>query len=43
MFERMGEDPTALGYIHPTKADVWEFMDRIKVWLLDPKRKGIPA
>jgi energy-coupling factor transporter ATP-binding protein EcfA2 len=42
MFEAMGEDPDATGYIKPTAGDVWAFLDGIAAWLLDPNRKGIP-
>jgi ABC-type cobalamin/Fe3+-siderophores transport system ATPase subunit len=43
MFQRMGEDPAANGYLMPTNDDVWGFVSRIKAWLTDPKRKGIPG
>jgi hypothetical protein len=43
MFERMGEDPNSGGYVNPEETDVWEFMDHVRSWLLDAKRKGIPG
>jgi hypothetical protein len=42
-FERMGEDPEQSSYIKPSGDDVWEFMSRVRGWLVDPARKGIPA
>lgn len=43
VFEQMGEDPEAQGYVHPAEGDVWEFISGIRGWLTDPERKGIPA
>jgi hypothetical protein len=43
IFERMGEDPVSPGYVRPTNGDVWEFMSKMKSWLTNPARKGIPA
>ena len=42
VFERMGEDPTNANYVKPDDGDVWEFMSKIKDWLMNPNRKGIP-
>lgn len=42
IFEKMGEDPTSESYIKPDTNDVWEFIDSIASWFLDPRRKGIP-
>lgn len=42
-FERMGEDPDSPAYIKPDDDDVWLFMSRVRAWLMDAKRKGIPA
>ena len=42
IFELMGEDPTRPEYIKPTDGDVWEFMSKVKSWLINPIRKGIP-
>lgn len=43
VFEKMGEDPDAHDYLKPTTDDVWAFMQRMKAWLVDSSRKGIPA
>lgn len=43
VFESMGEDPIAENYLKPSDSDVWEFMQKLKDWLIDPNRKGIPA
>lgn len=43
MFERMGEDSRDAAYIKPSHADVWKFIGKVKSWLVDPNRKGIPA
>src|ERR1035441_2742304 len=43
IFERMGEDAEAANFVRPPGDDVWEFLGKIKTWLVDPKRKGIPA
>ena len=42
IFEKMGEDPTSESYLRPDTNDVWEFIDSIASWFLDPRRKGIP-
>jgi predicted ATPase len=42
IFERMGEDPSDSQYVRPDGGDVWEFLGRVRTWLLDPARKGIP-
>jgi len=43
MFEKMGEDPDAAGYVKPTTDDVWAFIGLVKKWLIDPSHKGIPV
>lgn len=43
IFEKMGEDSDVPEYIKPEDGDVWEFIGRIKQWLIDGNRKGIPA
>lgn len=43
IFEKMGEDAAAPGYVRPSADDVWEFVKTIRGWLVDPQRKGIPA
>lgn len=42
VFEKMGEDPDAPGYLKPATDDVWNFMQKMKAWLIDSNRKGIP-
>jgi hypothetical protein len=41
-FEKMGEDPASENYLKPDDNDVWNFIDSITVWFLNPRRKGIP-
>jgi hypothetical protein len=43
VFEKMGDDPEGGGYVKPSNDDVWAFLSRIKAWLVDSSRKGIPA
>lgn len=43
IFEKMGVDPEALGYVKPSRDDVWALIREIRGWLVDPNRKGIPA
>ncbi len=43
VFERMGEDPTDPSYVKPKDGDVWEFLSKVKSWLVAPARKGIPT
>lgn len=43
IFEKMGEDPDAVNFLKPNEEDVWEFMSKVKAWLIDSNRKGIPA
>lgn len=43
IFERMGEDPASQNYVKPSDGDVWQFLSKVKAWLIDPSRKGIPA
>lgn len=38
--EKMGSDPKASGYLKPDKGDVWDFMQKIVAWMMDPSRKG---
>lgn len=42
IFEAMGHDPSAQGYLKPGKGDVWAFLGRIRSWLLEDAKKGIP-
>jgi len=44
VFEKMGEDPDSPDYLKPsTDEDVWSFMHKIKAWLVNANRKGIPS
>lgn len=43
MFEYMGADPLADGYVDAGTDDVWGFLSSIKDWIDDPTRQGIPA
>jgi hypothetical protein len=43
MFEKMGEDPNNSDYARPDEGDVWDFIAGIRLWLHNPKRKGIPT
>ena len=43
VFQKMGEDPESESYVRPGSDGVWAFLARVKSWLSDPKRKGIPS
>lgn len=43
IFEKMGDDPTSADYLRPSDDDVWKFLFKIKTWMVDPDRRGIPA
>ncbi len=43
VFEKMGENPDAPGYVMPGGSDVWAFVGKIKAWLDNPERRGIPG
>jgi ABC-type cobalamin/Fe3+-siderophores transport system ATPase subunit len=42
VFSKMGSDPTAENYLKPDENDVWRFMSKLKTWLINPERLGIP-
>ncbi len=42
IFEKMGDDPSEPGYVHPEQGDVWDFVGGIKAWVARSNRKGIP-
>lgn len=42
IFEKMGEDPASEKYAKPGDSDVWEFIENVGAWFIDPRRKGIP-
>jgi Predicted ATPase len=43
IFEKMGEDPEATHFVKPAEGDVWAFLSKVKSWLMNANRKGIPA
>ena len=43
IFERMGSDPQAAGYVRPAQGDVWDFVREVAQWISNPNRRGIPA
>lgn len=42
IFAKMGENPEIAGYTKPTIGDVWDFIGRVKNWIDNTSRKGIP-
>ncbi len=42
IFEKMGEDPEAEDYVKPSTNDVWKFISKVRSWLVDASKKGIP-
>jgi len=42
IFSKMGDNPEITGYVKPTNGDVWDFMGKIKNWIDNVNRKGIP-
>jgi len=43
IFQKMGEDPDNATFTKPGADDVWEFLSKLKTWLVNPNRLGIPA
>jgi AAA domain, putative AbiEii toxin, Type IV TA system len=41
VFAKMGTDPSDSGYQKPTNSGVWRFLQRVAVWIADPRRKGM--
>jgi hypothetical protein len=41
IFEAMGENADSPDYLKPSSNDVWNFLAQLRVWLLNPKRKGL--
>ncbi len=42
IFEKMGDNPDDPTYVKPANGDVWDFMGKIKYWMDNQNRKGIP-
>ncbi|MBK0124626.1 ATP-binding protein [Pantoea sp. S61] len=42
IFEKMGENPLNDSYVRPSDDDVWGFIGKVKEWLTNPNRKGVP-
>jgi len=43
IFQKMGEDPDNATYTKSGADDVWEFLSKLKTWLVNTNRLGIPA
>ena len=43
VFQKMGEDPGSEPYVRPGSDGVWAFLEKVRHWLSDPERKGIPS
>jgi ABC-type cobalamin/Fe3+-siderophores transport system ATPase subunit len=41
IFEKLGSDLDASGYVRPGTDDVWDFLTRIAKWINDPSRSGL--
>lgn len=42
IFKKMGENPTDANYVNPSNGDVWDFTDKMRTWIDNPNRRGIP-
>jgi len=42
VFTKMGEKPDGATYLKPSTGDVWDFVGKVKSWIDNTKRKGIP-
>lgn len=42
IFSKMGDNPEDPNYIKPTGGDVWDFMGKVKNWIENSNKKGIP-
>lgn len=42
IFSKMGDNPEFGNYTKPSNDDVWKFMGKIKNWIENPNKKGIP-
>ena len=43
VFRKMGEDPNDENYLQPNNSGVWLFIAKVRSWLVNSDRKGIPA
>ncbi len=43
IFERMGDDPQDTNYVRAGNDDVWKFLKEVRMWMVNPERKGIPT
>jgi hypothetical protein len=41
-FEAMGEEASDPSYVRPSAGDVWDFIGRLREWLHNPARLGMP-
>lgn len=41
MFQKLGENPADPAYVKPSQGDVWDFIQKISLWLNNPSRKGV--
>ena len=42
IFNKMGDNPGSATYVEPFDGDVWDFLGKIKLWIDNQNRKGIP-
>ena len=43
VFQKMGEDPAGPNYVRPEAGDVWDFLGKIREWVANGGRRGIPG
>jgi hypothetical protein len=42
IFTKMGADPKDTAYVKPHTGDVWDFLNKVAIWINNPARKGMP-
>ena len=42
IFEKMGENPEDANYLNPANGAVWDFVDKLRNWIDNTEKKGIP-
>ncbi|BDW88388.1 ATP-dependent nuclease [Thalassospira tepidiphila] len=42
MFEALGANPSDSSYKQPQDGDVWDFVAKIREWMVNPHKKGVP-